>query len=350
MEYFLCKFSAASACSNGFFQITRHAMLSSPVRYRSILHCILAFLALACLSIFAVSPAMGLEGKISNDSKKVIRKAFGAGRWFPNNSKELKSMIGGYLENAVVEKTEGRIIGAIAPHAGYIYSGKVAGYAFRAIRENIQAGYRPETVVVLGFSHRGRFPGVALLDGDRMQTPLGQAVLDKSSGRIMVDQSQRIFFDHRPHAGEHSAENLIPFVQSVMPGTKMVIGLMGDHDSRTLKALVSALCRLAKTKKIIVLASSDMLHDPDYNRVTRTDKKTLERVRALNYTAIDRGWKASRQLFCGIGPVLVVMRFAEMQGCRKGTVLHYRNSGDDFPESRGKWVVGYSSVIFVTPE
>lgn len=353
MGYFLYKFSAASACSSGFFQITRHAMFSSLTRPRSMLYCILGsavFTVFAYLSIFAVSPAMGLEGKMSNDSKKVVRKALGAGRWFPKNSKKLKSMVDGYIENAVVEKAEGRIVGGIAPHAGYIYSGKAAGYTFRAIKENVLAGYRPETVVVLGIRHRGGFTGVALMDGDAIETPLGQTILDKKAGRMMAAQSQRIFFDYRPHVDEHSAENLIPFVQSSLPGVEMVVGLIGDHDPKTLKALVSVLCELAKEKKIMVLASSDMLHDPDYNLVTRTDKKTLEKVKVMDYAAINRDWKVSRQLFCGIGPVLAVMRFAELQGCRKGTVLHYRNSGDDFPESRGRWVVGYSSVVFVTPE
>lgn len=286
-----------------------------------------------------------------NDApKEVVRKAFGAGRWFPENATVLKKMVNGYIEDALVEKTDGRIVAAIAPHAGYIYSGRVAGYTFRAIKENILVGYRPETVVVLGFSHRGAFPGVAIMDGDRIETPLGQMTLDNEAGRILSARSRRIFFSYKPHRGEHSAENLIPFLQLALPDAKVVIVLMGNHDPKTLKDLVSALNVLAKEKRILVLASSDMLHDPDYHRVTRTDKKTLERVNALDYASINRDWKPSKQLFCGIGPVLAVMQFAELQGCRKGTVLHYRNSGDDHPESRGRWVVGYSSVVFVAPQ
>ena len=150
--------------------------------------------------------------------------------------------------------------------------------------------------------------------------------------------------------GEHSAENLIPFVQAVMPDIKLIIGLIGDHASRTVTDLVSSLNALAKQKNIIVLASSDMLHDPNYAYVTETDKQTLEKVKGMNYKALSREWKMTKQLFCGIGPVLVTMQYAEQQGCKNGTVLSYRNSGDDHPESRGNWVVGYSAVVFIAPE
>ena len=209
-------------------------------------------------------------------------------------------------------------------------------------------GYRPETVVVLGFSHRRGFRGVAIMDGDKIRTPLGQSVLDGEAARILSSGSSRLFFSYGPHMGEHSAENLVPFVQAVLPTAKMVIGLIGDHDSRTLKDLISALVILSESRQILVLASSDMLHDPDYRRVTRVDKKTLERVASMDYNFLRKDWRPTRQIFCGIGPVLAAMQFAEIQGSRKGTVLYYRNSGDDFPESRGKWVVGYPSVVFTT--
>ena len=298
---------------------------------------------------FAAFPATGLGGEMNDDAKIVIRKAFGSGRWFPGNSTRLKSMVDGYIENAVCDATKGRIVGAIAPHAGYVYSGKVAGYTFRALKESAQAGHRPETVVVLGFSHRAAFRGVALMDGDRLETPLGQLVLDGDSARIMSEGRRRIFFDHRPHQGEHSAENLIPFLQSVLPGVGAVVALTGDHDARTLEELVAALVELEKRKKLLVLASTDMLHDPDYDLVTKTDRDTLAKVELMDHAAVAKLWKPSKQVFCGIAPVLAVMRFAELQGCHKGTVLHYRNSGDDSPESRGSWVVGYSSVVFVKP-
>lgn len=309
-------------------------------------------LVIACLFVpcFTAYSQGGGEGKMTKESDRTVRKTFGDGRWFSGNRRVLNSEVQGYIENAKVGALSGRVIGAIAPHAGYPYSGKVAGYAFRAIRDNARAGHQPETVIVLGISHRGGFPGVAIMDGDAIETPLGEVALDRETAGFLVSQSPRISFNYAPHAGEHSAENEIPFVQKALPGIKIVVGIIGDHDRQTLDDLVKALDALSKKKKIVVIASSDMLHDPSYSLVTRTDKETLKRVRSMDYDAIRKGWSPSRQTFCGVMPVLAVMEFARSQGCQKGTVLHYRNSGDDFPESRGRWVVGYGSAVFVVPE
>ena len=289
----------------------------------------------------------GWEGvKMANASETVIRQAYGSGRWFPGNSRELKEMVEFYMKNAQPEPVEGRIVAAIAPHAGYIYSGKVAGFTFRAIRDNAGEMGAPETVVVLGFSHRGGFPGVAVMDGDRIETPLGKAVLDKAAGEILTAASPGIFFDYGPHRGEHSAENQIPFLQAALPDTKMVVALMGDHDPETVEALVEALKALSEKKRVLVVASTDMLHDADYDLVGKTDAKTLEKLGSMDWEGLQKTWGYDNQILCGIGPVLTAIKFARTQGGKKGSVLYYRNSGDDFPESRGRWVVGYGSVVY----
>lgn len=312
----------------------------------------LPWVVMACLygTCFAASSWAAKEEGMSKGSEVIVREALGAGRWFPGTRKELKAMVDGYMENARVDKVDGRIVGAIAPHAGYVYSGKVAGYTFRAIRDNAEDWGRPDTVVVLGISHRGGFQGVALMDGDILRTPLGDAVLDKTGGTVMTSISPRIFFDYSPHAGEHSAENEVPFVQAALPDVPIIVGLVGDHDPRTLDDLVAALDALSRKKNILIVASSDMLHDPDYALVTRTDQESLKLVEAMDHAAIRKGWGYSRQTFCGIGPVIAAMRFAELKGCKEGTILIYRNSGDDFPESRGRWVVGYGSAVFAVPK
>ena len=184
------------------------------------------------------------------------------------------------------------------------------------------------------------------MDGDAIETPLGSAALDGEAGKMLAAESPRIFFNYGPHQGEHSAENEIPFVQAALPGVKMVVGLMGDHDPQTLDDLVAALGALSEKKRILVIASTDMLHDASYDRVRETDLKTLEKLKRMDSEGIQKAWGYDHQIFCGIGPVLAVMKFAKGLGCQKGSVLHYRNSGDDFPESRDRWVVGYGSAVF----
>ena len=281
-----------------------------------------------------------------NAERQIVRQAHGAGRWFPADAAELRDMVTRFIDDVKVPEVKGRIVGAIAPHAGYIYSGKVAGHVFRALRDLAGGPDEPETVVVLGFSHRAPLRHTALMDGDAIATPLGETPLDTDALAVLTGAEPRIVADYRAHAGEHSAENEIPFVQAALPSAKLVVGLIGDRDPVAIDGLVRALSALAKQKRILVVASSDMLHDPSYELVRKTDQATLRKVVAMDVTGIQGDWDYGHQTFCGIGPVSTVMKFAQAQGCNRGTLLYYRNSGDDYPESRGEWVVGYGAVIF----
>lgn len=277
---------------------------------------------------------------------RIVRQAFGGGRWFPGREAELKRMVDGFIAGATVSPVTGRIVAAIAPHAGYVYSGPVAGYTFRAIKENAAAGGAPDVVVVLGFSHRGAFRGLALMDGDALSTPMGELQLDKAAAEKMAKAGKNVRILYDPHQGEHSAENEVPFVQAALPKTGAVVGLFGDHDEATLNGAVQALNELAKERKVLVVASTDLLHDPDYDKVTKADAATLKQIAALDDQALIRGWSGANQTCCGLMPVLTAIRFARSQGAASGQLLRYRNSGDDHPESRGDWVVGYGAVVF----
>jgi len=293
----------------------------------------------------------GKEGEtMKSTTGRVLRTAHGGGRWFPGESKRLGAMVNDFIKRADVPEVKGRIIGAIAPHAGYVYSGKVAGYTFKAIQDNAARVKAPETVVVLGFSHRMGFRGVALMDGDALVTPMGEAQIDMEATRLLAASSKRIIVDYSLHGEEHSAENEVPFVQAALPGVKIVVGLFGDHDGQSLNDLVMALSELAKKKRILVIASTDMLHDVNYELVAKTDKITLEKLAAMDMDGLIKAWSMDKQIFCGLMPVLAVMKFAGLQGCKTAEVLHYRNSGDDFPESRGNWVVGYGAAVFAVHE
>lgn len=304
----------------------------------------------ACLAIcYGTCANANQEEVMKTNQYQVMNSAFGGGRWFPDDKSKLIGMVDEFLETAQVSNTEGRIIGAIAPHAGFQFSGKIAGLTFRAIKNGTKGTNTPETVVILGFTHRQPFRGVAIMDGDAMETPAGVSTLDKPAAAILTKGRERLFLNSAAHKGEHSAENEVPFVQRALPDAKLVIALIGDHDDKTLSELVAALVELGRQRRILVVASSDMLHDSDYDLVSKTDRLTLKKVNEMDHIGLMKEWRGDRQIFCGIMPVLAVMRFAGTQGSRTGTVLGYRNSGDDDPSSRGSWVVGYGSVVFTTP-
>jgi len=283
-----------------------------------------------------------------NNKKQIIRKAHGTGLWFPADPVELKSIVrGGIGEANHLPPISNRIIAAIAPHAGFVYSGRIAGATFRALKDNANnKDFTPETAVIIGFTHKYPLSGIAILDGDAISTPLGTTDLDMEGANILIKNSKIIRFDAKPHAFEHSAENEVPFTQFALPDTKIILVLMGDHSNDTIAELVSALITLASKKKIVVIASTDLLHDPDYDKVTATDKKTLEIITSLDDKKLMAQWTPDHQVCCGIGPVITAMRFARQMGSKKGITLMYRNSGDDFPDSRGRWVVGYGAVVF----
>ncbi len=276
----------------------------------------------------------------------IVRQLAGAGRWFPGTKNELERLITGFLNEAIVPEINGRIISAIAPHAGFIYSGSVAGRTFRAIQQNILRYGVPETVIALGFSHRESFAGLALMDGDKVASPLRETEIDSHAISLLTKASDKIRCDYRPHRIEHSAENLIPFIQVAAPDAKLVVALTGDHDMGTIASLTKAFYDLAQQKHVLLIASTDMLHSSDYDLVTRTDKATLQLVERMDIESVTNNWKFDHQIFCGISPVLVSMLLAKKFGCVNGNVLAYKNSGDDFPESRGEWVVGYGSAVF----
>jgi len=274
------------------------------------------------------------------------RTALGAGKWFPGTRQALGTTVTNLMEEAFAPEVEGTLIGAISPHAGYPYSGPVAATLYRAIRDNAAVRGAPDTVIVLGFSHRGEAAGVALMDGDAFATPLAETPLDVEAATFLLGAEPRVSFDYRPHMGEHSLENQVPFIQAALPSASLVMALIGPRDPSLLDALAVSLGRLANQKKILVIASSDMLHDPSYELVRKTDQATLRRVTAMDTVGILRDWDYDRQIFCGIAPVVTAMKYARTRGCTKATLLRYRNSGDDYPESRGQWVVGYGAVGF----
>jgi MEMO1 family protein len=279
----------------------------------------------------------------------MIHSSRGAGRWYPGDRHTLSCMVNRYLEDARVPDTGEPVLAAVAPHAGYRYSGPVAAHVYRVLRDRARAGYAPETVVVLGVSHRASFPGVVLLDGSALATPLGAAPLDHEAGRFLVDSGTRIRFDSAQHGDEHSAENQIPFLQVALPQAKTVVALMGDLDDSTVDDLVTALVALADRQSLLLIASSDLLHDPDYVKVAATDRRTLGHLERMDEAALLDAWSGPHQTCCGLGPVLTVLRYAAARGVTRGATLCYRNSGDDFPESRGQWVVGYGAVIYPAP-
>ena len=277
-------------------------------------------------------------------------KARGSGRWYPGTRAALQDAVTEQIERAEVPDLRGPLAAAIAPHAGYMYSGAVAGHAYRVLRDQARRSAAPDTAVVLGISHRLPLDGVALLEGEGIRTPLGTAALDVEAGAFLVSRVSGACFNAEAHELEHSAENQVPFLQAALPETRLVLALFGDHESDTITAVSEALHALARERSLVVIASTDLLHDSDWEHVASTDKETMAQMAAMDVDGLRSRWRADHQICCGLAPVLTALQFARLQGVRQGHALAYQNSGDDFPESRGQWVVGYGALAYPLAE
>jgi AmmeMemoRadiSam system protein B len=276
-----------------------------------------------------------------------VYRTHGDGRWFPGDGRELRAMTASLLEAAdPAPAGEFPVVAAIAPHAGYAYSGAVAAFTFRALQEAARRGIGPETVVVLGFPHRATFQGLAWLDAAAIRTPMGEMQVDRTFMERVAAEVPGVFFDSRPHSEEHSAENLLPFLQAALPGVPVATGLLAGHDAGFRRALVHSFAAAAATRRVCVLASTDLLHDPDYEKVVASDERTLRMMERLDSDGLNKAWSYERQVCCGIGPVLTVLETARALGCQRGRRLFYCNSGDIDPSGRGQWVVGYGAVVY----
>lgn len=278
---------------------------------------------------------------------QAIHQAQGSGRWFDADGTHLRREIIQYLAAADVRLPEqARVIAAVAPHAGYLYSGAIAGHAYSALEQHAVRCGAPDVAVVLGISHSGMTGGVALLDGAALATPLGHAALSQECGDFLCRQEAGFYWDAQVHVGEHSVENQVPFLQVALPETPLVLGLVGTHDVVARTRVSEALSALACTKRVLVIASSDMLHDPSEERVRTTDERTCGMLSAMDSDGLLQSWSYTHQVLCGIAPTAMAMEYARAQGVTCGQVLAYGTSADVSPECRGQWVVGYGAVVF----
>jgi len=267
-----------------------------------------------------------------------------AGRFYPAQPIELKSMVSSYLNSAGKSKIKREIYGLIAPHAGYIYSGPTAGHAYREIE-----GKQYDVVVVIAPSHTSPMNGVSILDMDAYRTPLGEVPIDREAVRALIKQVPWI--DHVPalFTREHSMEVHLPFLQTALaPGFKIVPVVMGNPSADLATAFAEVLARLFRGRKVLYVASSDMSHYLPYKQANKKDDGTLDIIQKGEIETLVRLNSTRESELCGLGPVQVMMHLAGKMGIDGGTVLKYENSGDTAGDRNR--VVGYSSIAFVNPE
>jgi AmmeMemoRadiSam system protein B/AmmeMemoRadiSam system protein A len=291
-------------------------------------------------------PRHTVRALAADRAPSTVRAPAVMGTFYPSRSAQLRSAVRTYLEEAQIPRPVGDLVALIVPHAGYSYSGRVAGHAYRSLQ-----GGSYDTVAIVGPSHRVRLEGAALSGLDEWFTPLGRVSVDGVAAQAITKSYPGARVNDAAHDPEHSIEVQLPFLQEVLGDFRLLPILMADFSQENCASLARALAELAEDRRVLLVASSDMSHYPAYDDAVRVDKETLRAIQttdagevaATTKKLMAQGVPGLSTCLCGEGPVKTVLMAAEILGADKVQVLKYANSGDALAGPRGG-VVGYCAV------
>lgn len=275
-----------------------------------------------------------------------VKEAVVAGSFYPGDPLELGEMIDKFFAGAEKVSLPGRVVGLIAPHAGYVFSGPVAGWSFKQVE-----GQSYDTVVVLGPSHFVPLDGVGVLLAKKYRTPLGEIPIDLELSRKIIDYEPWISFESYMFQQEHSLEVELPFIQkSLKPGYKLVMLEIGIVNFSKLQRLAEILVEVLSGKNALLVASTDLSHYHPYNDANQMDSRTVDLIRSGEARALFEQARRRDVELCGVAPVVVLMEFFRLIGGSKDgiTFLKYLNSGDTYGDRMR--VVGYAALSFSIKE
>ena len=262
-----------------------------------------------------------------------------AGQFYPADPRELTRLIRKFsADNPATRKT--RVRACLVPHAGYIYSGSVAGAVFARV-------ILPKQVVVLGVRHSPMGEDLAILSEGAWRTPLGDAPVDESLAQKVKAACPSLREDGVAHSREHSLEVEIPFLQILDPDFSFVPVAVGTLRFEELQDLGNGLARVLKESQedILIVTSSDMNHyEPD--DVTRIkDAKAIDYMKAVDAKGLFEVCRKEKISMCGLGPAVAMLTAMKELGVQCGEVVRYATSGDVNGDRDA--VVGYAGMIFV---
>ena len=264
-----------------------------------------------------------------------VRPSAIAGSWYPGDAAAIRAEVDRYLDAVPATALPGRLIALVAPHAGLRYSGPVAAHAYATVR-----GRERLTAVLVGPSHRAAFDGVALYDRGAFETPLGRAAIDEDVAARILEGSDAVVADERPHRQEHSLEMQLPFLQRLVPDLRIVPLLMGSQLRAEVDALAAALAAVAGMPDVLLIASSDLSHYHPAPVANRLDAEVIAEVEALRPDGLMGLLERSHEHACGGGPMVAVMKASVAAGASAARILRYADSGDAGERDKSR-VVGY---------
>ncbi len=262
-----------------------------------------------------------------------------AGRFYPHKCEALMREVDQYLEpESPAEQPMATAIGCVVPHAGYMYSGHVAGAVYRLLPPCSR-------YIILGPNHWGRGAALAIMSTGHWLTPIGQVPIDTELANDIQAKCRLVTEDAGAHSDEHSLEVQIPFLQRQSGTFTFVPIVIGLADYPSLELLGQAVAHAVKRSKetVIIVASSDMNHyEPD--AITREkDEMAIEKILQLDPAGLLEVIRDENISMCGYAPTIAMLTAAKELGAREGRLIRHATSADAGGDSDS--VVGYAGII-----
>jgi AmmeMemoRadiSam system protein B len=268
-----------------------------------------------------------------------VRRPAVAGRFYPGKPEVLARQLDQYLAADAVrpEKTESAL-GCIVPHAGYMYSGHVAGAVFQRLPA------RP-TYIILCPNHTGRGAPLAVMSKGEWLTPLGAARIDTELAARLLQSCHLLMEDAKAHEDEHAIEVELPFLQRSVGAFTFVPIAIGVSRYAALEALGHGMAQALKGSAgpVMIVASSDMNHyEPD--DVTRVkDRKAIDQILALDPAGLYEVVRKEDISMCGYGPAVAMLTAVKDLGATGAELVRYATSADTSGDRSA--VVGYAGMM-----
>jgi len=273
-------------------------------------------------------------------SSGAVKEPAVAGSFYPADKKTLSDDVERYLSQPGDSPGEGRLLALIAPHAGYIYSGGVAGHSYAKLK-----GKDIRKVILIGPTHYSAINGAAIYPGEGMRTPLGTVKVDDSLARTIASEKDGVRLLAEPFEREHSLEVQLPFLQSTLKDFSIVPILIGRMTSESYRYLSDRIATILKNdEKALVVISTDLSHYHDSKTASDMDRKVLDAVERFSAGDLERLLSSGEGEACGGGPVLYGMAAARGAGATEAKIYKYADSGAVSGDTRR--VVGYGAAGF----
>lgn len=264
-----------------------------------------------------------------------LRKPAVAGAFYPADIDSLLAEMEEYLSEADSSAPAGNILGAIVPHAGWYYSGHVAGAVLGAVDV-------PDRVIILGPNHGGVGALAALDDSKGWEFPFGTVSLDDELASAIAQKCARIETDATAHAEEHSIEVIVPFLYAKNRNVAITPISLYTQSKTAIDEISVAVAETAKKFGALIVASSDMSHYLPDAATRDIDGETIEIIKSLDYDLLMNMAGIEKRL-CGTAAVAVAMATCRQNGARKAELIKYATSGDI--EGKKDSVVGYAGFL-----